>query len=119
MTRLFIYGTLKRGCSSHAHLQGQRFLGEARTQPGYALYSLGSYPGLVVQPTDRVGVCGEIWEVDEAALARLDDFEGVPEGLYRREPVALLPPHEHERAEAFFYVRPIEAGQVIGPVWRE
>ena len=31
MTTLFVYGTLKRGGSNHAHLAGQKFLGPART----------------------------------------------------------------------------------------
>ena len=32
MTTVFVYGTLKRGGSNHAFLQGQQFLGEGRTQ---------------------------------------------------------------------------------------
>jgi gamma-glutamylaminecyclotransferase len=119
MTRLFIYGTLKRGGSNHAHLAGQKFLGEARTAPGYTLYSLGSYPGMVAQATDRKGVIGEIWAVDKTALLRLDAFEGVPDGLYRREAVPLLPPHVGARVEAFIYVRSHEGGRHLGSLWPE
>lgn len=117
MIRLFIYGTLKRNGSNHAQLAGQQFLGVAQTEPGYTLYSLGDYPGMVVQPTDRHGVSGEIWAVDAAALARLDEFEGVPEGLYRREPVRLLPPNANTYVEAFIYARPVDGGQPIGSNW--
>lgn len=118
MTRLFIYGTLKRGCSSHLILAGQKFLGEACTTPGYTLFSLGSYPGMVAQRDDREGVVGEIWSVDENALARLDVFEGVPEGLYRREIVPLLPPHAGEPAEAFIYARALKDERRLGSIWR-
>jgi gamma-glutamylcyclotransferase (GGCT)/AIG2-like uncharacterized protein YtfP len=119
MTRLFIYGTLKRGGRNHAHLAGQKFLGEARIAPGYTLYSLGSYPGMVTQATDRKGVIGEIWAVDATALLRLDAFEGVSDGLYRREVVPLLPPHVGARVEAFIYVRSHEGSRHLGSLWPE
>ncbi len=117
MPRLFVYGTLKRGGSNHARLAGQKFLAEAHTMPGYTLYSLGDYPGMIFQPTDRQGVSGEIWEIDAATLAELDEFEGVPEGLYSRETVPLLPPHAHAAVEAFLYARPVESARHIGARW--
>jgi len=117
MPRLFVYGTLKRGGSNHAQLAGQKFLGEAHTMPGYTLYSLGDYPGMVCQPADRHGVSGEIWEIDAAVLARLDEFEGVPEGLYRREAVPLLPPHAQATVESFLYARSVESARHVGPRW--
>ena len=70
-TPLFVYGTLKRGGSNHHHLAGQTFLGPARTTPGFTLFSLGAYPGLVAAPADTRGVTGELWSVDAACLARL------------------------------------------------
>src|SRR4051812_12996853 len=91
-TLLFVYGTLKRGCSNHDHLAGQRFVGPARTQPGFRLYDLGGYPGIVAQPDDTLGVIGEVWAVDDDILRDLDQFEGVHEGLYRRELIGLQPP---------------------------
>ena len=54
-------------------------VGLARTQPGLRLYDLGGYPGIVAQAEDRDGVVGEVWSVDDAALKRLDEFEGVHE----------------------------------------
>ena len=65
MTTVFVYGTLKRGGSNHAFLGRQRFLGEARTMPGFTLYSLGDYPGMVRAPGDTAGVTGELWVIDE------------------------------------------------------
>lgn len=118
MRHLFVYGTLKRGCKNHHHLTFQRFLGEARTCPGYQLYDLGDYPGLVADSTATAGVSGELWAVDATTLARLDEFEGVPEGLYRRVRVELLAPFTQIEADTYFYVR--DPGQrPVGPTWSE
>jgi gamma-glutamylcyclotransferase (GGCT)/AIG2-like uncharacterized protein YtfP len=74
---LFVYGTLKRGCSNHALLACQQFLREVRTPPHYRLYDCGPYPGMVQDAQGGVAVRGEIWQIDEDAFARLDEFEDV------------------------------------------
>ncbi len=89
MTTVFVYGTLKRGGGNHAFLGGQRFLGDARTAPGYTLYSLGDYPGMVRAPGDTAGVAGELWVVEHACWAELDRLESLDEGLYKRVDVTL------------------------------
>lgn len=75
---LFVYGTLKRGGCRHAALAGSPSRGEASTRPGYALYDLGEYPGLVVCRGEGQSVEGELYEVDRGELARLDVIEGAP-----------------------------------------
>ncbi len=118
MRTLFVYATLKRGCRNHHHLAGQHFIGEARTGPGYRLYDLGAYPGLVLDPSDTDGVTGELWAVEPAALARLDEFEGVAENLYRRVPVALSAPVNPIEADTYLYAR--DPGQRrLGPTWHD
>ena len=97
--RLFVYGTLKRDGCRHGPLIRQRFLGEARTRPSYALLDLGAYPGLVHSPTDGQAVQGEVYEVERGLLPWLDDVEGAPE-LYRLEPVEL---EGQGPAHAYFY----------------
>jgi gamma-glutamylcyclotransferase (GGCT)/AIG2-like uncharacterized protein YtfP len=82
---LFVYGTLKRGLCNHALLAGQQFVGEARSLPHYRLYDSGPYPCLVEDPQRGVAVRGEIWRVDEATLAHLDEFECVQHLFDRRE----------------------------------
>jgi gamma-glutamylcyclotransferase (GGCT)/AIG2-like uncharacterized protein YtfP len=116
---VFVYGTLKRECCNHHFLAGQRFVGEARTAPGFRLYDLGGHPGMVVRPDDTEGVAGEIWEVDAKALARLDALEGLAEGLYRREPVPLLPPFDARGIEAYLYPHGVAGRREIGAQWRE
>ena len=116
-TLLFVYGTLKRGCRNHANLVGQRFVGEARTVPGHRLHDMGGYPGLITAAEEPGGVEGEIWLVDAQALAHLDAFEGVAEGLYRRAPVALQPPFEKHLVEAYWPIAPVDGLPVVGNVW--
>ncbi len=119
MSLLFVYGTLKRGCSNHAQMAGQQFVAEARTVPGYRMFDVGGFPGLVTWKEDREGVAGEIWLVSPAALLRLDRFEGVHEGLYRREAIALVAPHDREPVAGYVYARSIEGLRAVGSTWRE
>jgi len=104
-TTLFVYGTLKRGDVRAPLLHGQTFLGEARTAARYRLFNTGEYPALV--EAESVGLAGrsihgELWRVDAGCLARLDEEEGVDEGLYARRPVAFV--DQAEPAESYFYL---------------
>jgi gamma-glutamylaminecyclotransferase len=116
---LFVYGTLKRGGSNHHFLAGQEFVGEARTAPGFRLYDLGGYPGMVAKPDDRDGVMGEVWAVDAAALLRLDGLEGLDQGIYRRAVVPLAPPFAEQPIETYLYNRSVQTRREIGSAWRE
>lgn len=118
-TLLFVYGTLKRGCSNHRHLADQTFVGPARTSSGFRLHDLGGYPGIVARPDDTDGVVGEVWSVDPGALRRLDEFEGVHEGLYRREPIPLLPPFAGQSVDAYISVLPAAGRPDVGSEWTE
>ncbi|HTJ79641.1 MAG TPA: gamma-glutamylcyclotransferase family protein [Rariglobus sp.] len=119
MHRLFVYGTLKRGCKNHPHIAGQTYVGDARTAPGFRLYDLGSYPGMVADPSDLDGVTGELWDVDAPALAHLDDFEGVDEGLYQRVSVPIANSSDCTAAFTYLYARSISGLPPLGPTWKE
>jgi len=118
-TLLFVYGTLKRGCSNHHRLADQIYVGPARTRPGFTLYDLGGYPGIVAAAPDAPGVVGEVWSVDAQGLSALDAFEGLPEGLYRREPLELQSPYDRQQVEAYVYAREISGRPIIGSEWTE
>jgi gamma-glutamylcyclotransferase (GGCT)/AIG2-like uncharacterized protein YtfP len=85
---LFVYGTLMRGGRYHRVLQGQCFVGPARTLPRYALLDLGAYPGLVSLPEGGRAFAGEVYEVAAGLLPRLDAVEGAP-NLFRLGRVGL------------------------------
>ena len=116
ITRLFIYGTLKRGGSNHHYMKGQTFVGEASTAPHYRLVSMGTYPGMVRSESGR-SIKGEVWDVDEACLGRLDILEGIDEGEYAYEPVPLLPPFETDSVYGYRYLRSVEGCPDIGDNW--
>lgn len=87
---LFVYGTLRRGCTSGAH---EKYLGNA-TLVGHGrvqarLYQVSFYPALVPCEEDR-WVTGEVYQLPNApALARIDDYECCSP--------AYPPPHEYQR----------------------
>ena len=109
-TRLFVYGTLKLGFRSHSLLDGAEYLGPCSTGPGHFLLDCGDYPGMVRLAGSKA-VQGELFSVDAATLARLDEHEGVPT-LYTRESIELE--GVAEEAEAYFYRGPM-AGKVLIP----
>ena len=115
--KIFVYGTLKRGGQNHHHLAGQIFLGEARTARGYTLYELTGYPGMIAQTGGADGVSGELWDIDAACLARLDEVEGLAEGLYHRADVPLLPPFAGQSAETYLYSRSVAGRRKLGEIW--
>jgi gamma-glutamylaminecyclotransferase len=84
--RLFVYGTLRRGERNHRLLTHSAFVGLACTVPGFRLYNLGHFPGMVAISRGRVH--GELVDVDDATLARVDELESHPR-FYLRTPIAL------------------------------
>ncbi|KAF0245968.1 MAG: hypothetical protein FD180_1111 [Planctomycetota bacterium] len=86
MALVFVYGTLLRGERNHALLGRASFGGEGRTLPAFELAHMGAYPALVAG--GRVAVSGEVWDVDAATLASIDELEEVPT-LYQRKRIPL------------------------------
>ena len=106
MPTVFVYGTLKRGDCRHHALANQRFLGDATTKPRYRLYDLGDYPALIICD-DGAEISGELYEVDDACLARLDIIEGVAEQLYQRSTVDLQTPWHEKPTLTYLYQHPV------------
>lgn len=109
MPLLFVYGSLKQGFRLHPHLAAGILRGMAHTGPGYALYRVSWYPGMVADETSG-GVSGELYEIPEALLPVLDEVEGVPD-LYRRASVTVTcPDYSGEPVQALTYVyqQPVE-----------
>jgi gamma-glutamylaminecyclotransferase len=114
-TVLFVYGTLKRGQKSHHMISSQEFLGEATTMPLYRLYGLGWHPGMVLDTENGLEVKGELWAVDDATLAKLDEYEGVAESWYIRDDVAV---RDHfENVQTYFFNQKILPGTISGGEW--
>jgi gamma-glutamylcyclotransferase (GGCT)/AIG2-like uncharacterized protein YtfP len=78
---LFVYGSLKLGGSAAHRMQDCQYLGLG--QVGGILYDIdGEYTALVLYGTQPVE--GELWRCPWQLLARLDAYEGVNTGLFRR-----------------------------------
>nr|XP_020475307.1 gamma-glutamylaminecyclotransferase [Monopterus albus] len=95
MTRVFFYGTLKKGQPNYYRiLKGTNgtaeFLGSALTTEKYPLVIAGKYnvPFLLNIPGQGQRVHGEIYKVDDKMLKFLDDFERAPT-VYQRTLVRL------------------------------
>lgn len=114
---VFVYGTLKRGGSNHHLLAGQKFIAVAHTEPVYKLYTLGNYPAMVDAAQDGRSIEGEIWDVDEPCLGRLDKLEGLDEGLYKRAPIRLQPPQDQAVVEGYLYLLDVAGHRDSGTIW--
>lgn len=73
--QVFVYGTLKSGHGNHRLLQGSKFLGRS-TVDRFKMYSLGGFPAVV--PSEDGVIQGEVYEVDDFTMTRLDRLEGYP-----------------------------------------
>jgi len=113
-TILFVYGTLKRGLRNHHLLAGQKFIGEAVTEPRYRAFDLGAHPGLIVDEANGLAVTGELWAVNDRCLAELDEFEEVP-GPFVRAPVVIA--GWGEEVYAYFWNQPVPDGTASGSEW--
>jgi len=103
---IFVYGSLKRGYGLHHLLESQSFRGPATTCPLYRIFDLGSYPGLVDWP-EGLAVQGEVYQVNAECLKRLDEAEGVDEGLYARRVVKLQSPFDVVDVSAWFWLNAV------------
>jgi gamma-glutamylaminecyclotransferase len=116
LSLIFVYGSLKHGYALHHLLEGQAFRGPATTYPLYRIFDLGSYPGLVDWP-EGLAVQGELYEVDAECLKRLDDAEGVDEGLYARRVIKLQSPFDGIEASAWFWLHKVGGLPDCGTSW--
>ena len=97
------------GLRLEAEMQGARFVGAAQV-PG-RLVDVGRYPGFLA---GEGLVTGEVYEVDDAHLARLDGVEGVVIGdraasqYWREEVTVTSGPLQGQRVQTYVYNRPVD-----------
>lgn len=110
MFTLFVYGSLKRGNSAHRLLsdQGATFLREAATHPRYHLVKVSWFPGMV-EGEEGTGVHGELYELPDSALKRLDRYEGVP-GLFTRNEIEL---DDGSKVVAYLYAQDVSDCEIV------
>jgi gamma-glutamylcyclotransferase (GGCT)/AIG2-like uncharacterized protein YtfP len=71
---VFVYGTLRSGSAGALPIRfpNSQFVSDA--QVSGSLYDLGAYPGLLLNESNSL-VIGEVYEVDDETLHKLDEFE--------------------------------------------
>jgi len=124
--RVFVFGTLKEGFPNFHVNRGRRVPGDFVTVRPYPLYLIGERrsPWMLDQPGTGRNVRGQVFEVDDAALAQMDVLErvGEPDGYRRvRIEVAVAGQESATRLEAFAYLKepaefPAVAGDALGPM---
>lgn len=73
-TRVFVYGTLRRGGSNAWRMEGATFM-DAATTRGH-LYRVDWYPGAIFDETAASTILGELYIIPPEPLRQLDAFEG-------------------------------------------
>ena len=96
---LFVYGTLKRDHGANYMLSMADYLGEATTANSYLLLKdiNYTYPFLLNIPVQPI--TGELYELDQTQLDRIDAYEGHPD-LFKRQ---IIPLSDGRQAWCYFY----------------
>jgi gamma-glutamylcyclotransferase (GGCT)/AIG2-like uncharacterized protein YtfP len=83
---VFVYGTLRRGGAGAMsnRFPNSKFIADAGVSG--SLYDLGLHPGLLLDEANS-SVIGEVYEVDDEILNKLDEFEA--SSNYRRKQVEI------------------------------
>lgn len=87
---LFAYGTLKRGFRNDHYLRYSRYIGPAITRESYfemVEYAHDAHSGLTYPAVRTTGGCrivGEVYEIDNDTLEKLDVLEREGKDYYRQ-----------------------------------
>lgn len=83
------------------------------------MYDYGGFPGVVEVEEGGYAIEGEVWEVSEACVPLLDEYEAVDAGLYIRSTAKLAPPHQQLRdVIIYLYARDVSPLTDVGGVWK-
>lgn len=85
---VFVYGTLRGGGAGAMSIRfpDSKFIATAKVSGN--LYDLGAYPGLRLNESNSL-VMGEVYEVDDEILNKLDDFEASSNYLRKQVEISL------------------------------
>ncbi|WP_017981095.1 gamma-glutamylcyclotransferase family protein [Methanocaldococcus villosus] len=109
MQYIFVYGTLRRGFWNNKLLKNSKFIGKGRTKEKYAMYA--DIIPYVVEDEKVSHIVGEVYEVDEEILKKIDALEDHPH-CYRRKKVPIIL-ENGEEIEAWLYFYPEPYGILV------
>lgn len=94
--KVFVYGTLKSGFYNSILLTSSKFVGKGYLIGNFRMLDLGAFPGVVKAPNSPEStVVGEVYEVSDSTLARLDALEGNGH-FYKREVRTISVRHKND-----------------------
>jgi gamma-glutamylaminecyclotransferase len=107
MARLFAVGTLKRGFPLGHALEGSQYLGIFRSAERYPLVIAGPWyaPMLLNQPGQGQRILGELYELEESLLRRIDPMESVGQPGNLRITISVVSVGLHSACETFAYAK--------------
>ena len=111
----FVYGTLMKGERAEYLLAEATFLGKCQLRD-YAMYHLGSYPG--IQPFPGGIVHGELYLICDDMVGKLDEYE-VEGTLYDRKTVTVWLDHQPVQAEAYVYKKDVTGCPRMEKAWND
>jgi gamma-glutamylcyclotransferase (GGCT)/AIG2-like uncharacterized protein YtfP len=113
--KVFVYGTLREGCSNSFLLENSHKLSRQAYLEGRLQDTGNGYPGLVEDPT--AVCCGELYEINEETLRKLDYLEGYQRGrqnnLYERTIRSVTTGNRKEEAYTYIYNYPFQTEEPI------
>jgi gamma-glutamylaminecyclotransferase len=109
MHEIFVFGTLKEGFPNFGENDGLRVTGRYKTRDRYPLYLVGERCSPWMMDSAGTGhqVFGEIYQVDDNGLARMDRLEriGLPDG-YIRVDIPVEAADSGEQQTVMVYLKP-------------
>ncbi|MDX3927345.1 MAG: gamma-glutamylcyclotransferase [Shinella sp.] len=114
--KIFVFGTLKRGFALHEQgLSGAAFLGLYRTRESYPMLIAGPWfaPMMFDEPGTGFRVTGEVYEVDDDALAKLDRLESAGKPGNLRVAIDVEPLEGGPVLSAFAYMKTRRLAQPV------
>ena len=109
----FVYGTLMRGERAEYLLAEATFVGCCQLRD-YAMYHLGSYPG--IQPCPGESVYGELYRIPDSLVEKLDAYE-VEGTLYDHKTVTVWLDGQPVPAEAYIYKKDVTGCPLMRTAW--
>lgn len=107
MTKVFVYGTLKRGYGNHGRfLKSATYLGKASTVGKWNMIGKDmAFPYLLnFDKINGSNIIGEVYECDTATIKALDYLEGVPRH-YRKMTTSVAYTDTKEQENVLVYVK--------------
>jgi gamma-glutamylaminecyclotransferase len=108
--RMFVYGTLRRGCMNHIYLQKAKYVGYGKTASKFSMYV--DYIPYVIRNRSYSHIIGEVYIVDGDSFIQIDRLEGHPHFYERQITDIILKDGHHLKCWMYFYKNRI-SGEII------